>query len=233
MSLTRNEMLDKIKKINDKAKVEDRFSLFMFDCVKRSFKNNNLSDDQLELTYNLVKEWDEVSKLPYNTGMFLNELEKDDTIDVGIHRTNFDYINDGSKILRSNNLEDIMCNGLQNSGHLNAVGGSAVLDNIAPPSTTISRFKGLEGLINLTGSYKNNNTTVIFAFPKGLVDEDFDYMDESKIPSIYDLSEITPRVKNKYIVGALIKDKNGIDSLYLRDEILENRYNMENNISNK
>lgn len=223
--MTKKQINDKVEKIIQNALVNDRFSLYMFDCIKNIIFDPNKPDDQIEFIYDTLKYWDENSHIPYETGRLLNELEQDDTIEPAIHRTYFRYetINNYK---HNESLEDIMCNGLINNGHINAIGGGVFLNEVPDVALTMTPFRGISGIINLAGSYKGNNTTVIAAFPKDLVTEDLENK-ENKENQIYDHHGNFDYIKPKYILGALIKNKTGLDTFYLKNEVLENRYNLD------
>ena len=224
--MTRQKINEKVEKIIQKALVNDRFSLYMFDCVKDIIFDPSRTEEQAETVFDMLEFWDENSHIPYETGRLLNELEQDDTIEPAIHRTYFRYepINGYQ---HNEDLEDIMCNGLINYGHANAVGGAAFLNKEPDVALTMTPFRGITGIINLAGSYKGNNTTIIAAFPKSIVDEDL-YNKNNKENEIYDHHGKFNYIKPKYILGALIKNKNDLDTFYLKSEILENRYNLGN-----
>ena len=220
--MTREEIINKINKRKDLAKMQDRYSLFEFDCVKNSLSNNNA----LETIYNLLEEWDDISNIQYNTGVLLNELIEDPHVILAIHRTKFKYQKFDS-YKHNEDLENIMCNGLYNNGHANAVGGTAVQDGIPDVALTMTPVSGIAGIINLVSIYKGSNTTVIAAFPREYVTDDL----ENKVNmenKIYDYHNGFYYIKPKYLVGAIIKDIDNYDTFYLRDEILENRYKLDN-----
>ena len=196
------DIKNSINKIVDKARIEDRYSLFEFDCVKKSMQNSNIIND----IYKLIKDWDDISNIQYNTGVLLNELIEDPDVVVAIHRTKFEYKKYDS-YKHNEDLENIMCNGLYNNGHANAVGG-AVQDGIPDVALTMTPIDGIAGIINLVGRYRENKTNM-----------------ENKI---YDYHNGFYYIKPKYIVGAIIKDIDNYDTFYLRNEILENRYKLDN-----
>lgn len=207
--MEKQEILKKIDDINNKALIDDRFSLFMFDTVKEKLKNNDLSVENLSKVYEMLKPWDDKSSIEYKTGKLLNELEQNDNIIVGFHRTKLD--------LTGNDLKDIVNNGLINYGHINAVGSSA-LNEIPQLALTMTPLKGIAGIINLTASYHDNNTVIISAFPSKLVDEEL-YTKKENLTKIYEISDKTqPRVRPEYIIGAILKEEKQ-DKFYSTNKI--------------
>ena len=80
---------------------------------------------------------------------------------------------------------------------------------------------GMAGYINLLASYHSNDTVVVSVFPKGLLYDDGEIIDNSFYDKIYDLSVFPPKVKREFMAGAILKKKNGLDEFYTRDEIVE------------
>lgn len=226
--MTKEELRNKIYKKIDLARVEDRYSLFEFDCVKKKFFNDFTNTDAIESLYDLLEGWDSSSRIPYNTGVLLNELIEDKNIVPAIHRTKFKYTNIGD-YKHNDDLENIMQNGLYNNGHANAVGGTAVQDGIPDVLLTMTPLRNISGIINLVGRLRGSNTTVIAAFPKELVTEDLENK-RGMETSLYDYHDSFYYIKPEYIVGALIKDndRSKLDAFYLKNEILENRYKLDN-----
>ena len=70
--MTKQEIINDIEIRINNAKVNDRFSIFMFNCVKDKVFDKNIKDDYLEMLYDILQQWDENCKLPYNTGVLLN-----------------------------------------------------------------------------------------------------------------------------------------------------------------
>ena len=195
-----------------------RFSLFDAKFAVDSF-NKNLNYESAKSYYEIIEDWDEKCNLPYEVGVSLDKLATDNT--VMIHRTHLGLDTSTEGLIYNDVLFDIMNDGLKNQGHANAVGGSAFSD--LPPSLTLTMtpLKGLSGYVNLLASYKSNDVIIVAAFPKELVDDEGEVTDQSRYCDIYDLSEFPPRVKKKYMVGAILKKDNGLDEFYLRDEVIQ------------
>lgn len=223
--MKQQEIIDSIKKTIDKARIEDRYSLFEFDCIKKVLQDENNLKNKSNNIYEIVREWDEISNIQYNTGVLLNEFIEDPKVVLAMHRTKFDY-EEINNYKHNNDLENIMCNGLYNNGHANAVGG-AVQVGIPDVSLTMTPINGLSGIINLISRYRGSNTTVIAVLDKEYVTDDLEIKPNME-NKIYDYHNGFYYIKPKYIVGAIIKDIENYDTFYLRDEILENRYKLDN-----
>jgi hypothetical protein len=135
-----------------------------------------------------------------------------------IHRTNLGFDPDESGLQQNDILENIMNDGLMNSGHLNDNGA---YDKKPLLTSTLSPLTGLSGVINLISSYKDNDVTIIVAFPKRIVNAEGNIINQSDYSVVYDVSKYPPKVKPEYIVGAILKKKNGLDEFYSREEIIE------------
>ena len=221
--MTKKQIYNDIEKRIDKAKVEDKYSLFMFDCVKKVLKKDP------ELVYDTIVGWDDICSISYEDGQLINELMNDKDNIIAFHRTRFNYREDNG-LLHSDNLDNIMCNGLINFGDKNAIGGS-VFSSIPPSiNKTMTPLIGIAGIIQLVGSYKSNNTVVFASFPRELVDDELKLKNDKDIDKIYYKDGIEYVIRPEYIQGAIIKNNNGFDKYYLKNEILESRYNMEHNI---
>ncbi|MBR4262208.1 MAG: hypothetical protein IKQ35_02460 [Bacilli bacterium] len=213
---------DILRIVNDAA-AQGRFSLFMCSDIKNNFTKDK-SLDTVEFFYDLCKGWDEMCNIPLNFGLFLDELSQDESVVVGLHRTNIRYGERNGDVPSSNDLVDMMENGLINYGHANAVGGSAFMKD-PPPSLTFSPLKGITGYINLVGSYNGNNTVVLACFPSELVDDELGIKDRSRIDELYDMSGNNARVRPEHMMGAIIKNNNGLDEVFTKEEILSSKLN--------
>ena len=227
--MTRKEILNEIEVKINKAKVHDKYSIFMYDCIKKVFYDNRNDSTKLEILYDTLNSWEDYNNIPYDIGFLLNSLEQDKKNTVAIHRTRFEYKNINNFPYDSK-LVDIMTNGLINYGHNNAIGGSAFLNTIPNLSLTMTSLEGISGIINLVASYRSNNTTIIMVFPNNLVDSELG-IKNNKENEIYDYKNKKYYVKPKYIIGALIKNNNNLDKFYSKDEILNKIYNSKYNVA--
>ncbi len=203
-----------------KAYQEGKFSLFhtkiINDLLNRTNDYKSLKD-----VYDRIKSYENDYNIPYNFGVSLEALVNNPNLVVCIHRTNLG-LNRDSGIPESKDLTSIMESGLINYGHGNAGGGSAVSIGAPNLTHTTSAIDGEAGYINLVKSLMNNDTTILLAFPKELVESDGNIR-LGKENKIYDIdSHQRYFVKNEFILGALLKKENGLDEFYTRDEIIEN-----------
>ena len=208
---------EKVKIRRNAAHKKGRFSLFDAKFATDIFSKGT-KYEYLNLSYDMISGWDEICNLPYDVGVSLDRLANDST--VMVHRTRLDLDRDSQGLTCNEVLHSIMDEGLKNYGHMNAVGGGAFSSE--PPSLTLTMtpLTGISGYINLLGSYHDNDTTIIAAVPKELVDSK-GYVNKN-VPwdKVYDLSEYPPKVKREFMVGAILKKNNGLDEFYTRDEIV-------------
>ena len=204
----------KIELIKQKDNLKGKFSLFD-SSFAREFFSKDLEYNKRKYFFDLINDWDEKCNIPYNIGISLDRIAKDNT--VMIHRTKLDIDND---VENNENLQNIMNNGLRNYGHGNAVGGSAFVDD---PSLTLTMtpLKGISGWINLLSSWHENDSVIIAAFPKELVKDDGEFANDKSASMIYDYNGKIPSVKSEYLVGVIIKKEDTLDEFYTRDEIKE------------
>ena len=203
-------ILNKIQKEKlDKSK-SGEYSLFDASFVK-------LTDDNMEIVYDILSGWDKECKIPKDVGEFLNQISNDPENAVAIHRT---HMYEESNVL----IEKIAKEGLINNGHIMSSGAGGGIPSL---SLTLSPLVGMTGFINLVGSYKNNNLTVIYSFPTNLVDkETLEFKNDDAIKQVYDFKNRV-YIKPEYIVGAIVKGKNGeLDKFLTHDEMLS--LNMKN-----
>lgn len=220
--MDKNSIISNVKKIREQALIDNRYSLFDFSCVRKCIEKDDIEIYALNSIYDIVSGWDELSKLDIETGKLLDRLEQNGDVTVGFHRTKLD--------LDGNDLEDIMENGLINYGHINAYGGTAVLSNLPPLSLTMTPLSGITGLVNLTGRYHDNNTTILAVFPSNIVDDELNTKNERN-SDVYNIdNEKNPRIKPDYLIGALIKNSDGLDKFYTRDELIKGQYKNKNEI---
>ncbi len=219
MKNEKEELLKRIDEIKKEAERNGRFSLFHAKCLGSRFNQNNTYDG-MKYLFDIIEGWDKYCNLPYNLGISLEGFVNDPSIVVGVHRTNLNIKKDENGFPVSTGLDKIMSEGLINYGHANAYGGGA-FTSIPAISLTMTPLKGLEGYINLVGRYHNNDAIILAAFPRELVDDDCDIIDYSRANEIYNISTFWATVKPEYLMGAIVKNDNGYDEFYTRDEIVE------------
>ena len=196
-------MQSEIDSIIENAEENGRYSLFMNDGVMAKL----YGPDRVKL-FATIKKIDSNFNLPLEFGRFLEDVSNDPDYVIGVHRAN--YIYDGDN---SNQLMSVMSEGLLNQ---------KIGNEQARPSNTFTLFdsNSIGGLLAFADGYKENNTTVVAAFPSYAVDEELNIKDEIFIDDIYDMSGDTPRIKPEHIVCAIKKESNGLDSVILRSEFL-------------
>ena len=207
-------LLKKIGLQREEAHKNGRFSMFDIGII-----NENMNYDSLRNMYTILNSWESSCNIPYSVGESLITLMKDNT--VMIHRTNLGLDINQEGLDFNDDLIDIMSNGLKNQGHINAAGGGAFTKGYPPLTLTMTSLEGLSGFINLVSSYKENDTIIITAFPKDLVNKEGNLVQGHNYSEIYELDDNIPRVKNQYMVGAILKKKNRLDEFYTRDEIIK------------
>lgn len=210
------ELIDQKRKKN---KENGKYSLFYSKKIDNIFfKYKNAKYSSIKDLYNMISSWDNRCKLSYEDGVSLDEISNDPNYTIAIHRTNLGLDN----ISKSNELKDIMTNGLTNYGHMNAFGGSGFIKSPHLGLTT-SVFSGIDGYINLIASYKNNDAVIIFAFPSDIVNGELD-IKKNHEQEIYNYDErymYQATIKPEYIIGVLVKGKEGkLDKFYTREELL-------------
>ena len=217
------QLRNKIQKKQKDAFVDGRFSLFHVREFSRYFGRNS-NYQLMESMYEIIDGWDKSCNLPYDFGEKLSELASNDEYTVCIHRTRLDVDKEKAGIPESDDLVNIMENGLVNYGHSNAVGGSAFMSNSVPGlGLTTTPLVGIEGYINLVGSYHGNDATIIMVFPSNLVGKDGEIKQGIDPSLVYDLSGRNPVIKNEFLYGAVLKKNNGYDEFYTRDQIVQSK----------
>lgn len=220
-----NSIIVKKKEINNKinqAIENDRFSLFELCFVKDFFRKIEIlnNEEAYKDIFEMVDGWDNRCKLPRKAGEYINKmiLENPDCI-LAIHRTYLGHYDRSNQIPYNKLLEDIMKIGLTNNGH--AMQGGET-DNPSLSLTT-NPLDSLGDIVNLIGSYNSNNTTILLMFPRNLIDEELDFINKEDAEKIYTLDYNIPHINPDYILGAIIKNKNGLDEFYTREELLNSK----------
>lgn len=214
----------KIDLIKENAHNKGKFSLFDAKFAEDIF-NKNTNYDYLNSMYDILKSWEDSCNLPYNIGISLDRMTSDNV--VMFHRTNLGLDREKSGLEYDENLLSIMRDGLKNFGHLGS--GGASNDNRIPLDLTMTPLNGITGYINLVGSYKSNDVIILAVFPKKFVKDDGEVVNESNYSDIYDLDDITPKVKKEYMLGVILKKDNGLDEFYTRDEVISAFANKKQN----
>lgn len=188
---------------------------FAFEFLDRCAKENDY--ERFEMFYNMIKSWDDVCTLSLETGQYVSNLWLSDLNKLpAIHRTHlYDYSNEDG-IPYCDDLHSIMSDGLVNYGHAN-LGAPQDIPALSLTTTPLDNFTGM---LNLIGSYKNNNTTVILQFPREYVGEDLQFRNDQAADVIYDRSSGFCVIKPEYILGAIVKSDNDFDQFYSKEQLL-------------
>jgi len=221
------ELLIEISNNQKNMQESNRFSLShtqSFNDLLEKAKNYEIDYDKLKSIYDIFGSWDKYSTVPYDLGIWLDNETKNPDTTLAIHRTNFPAL-DIEDLSKCEQLESIMNKGLVNYGHIN-VGGNVGIPEVA---LTMSPLSTATDFINLIGSYKDNNVTIIASFPSNIIDDECHFINknEETIQEIYNFEDenySVPFIKPEYIIGALIKNEKGIDTFLTRAELL-NVYN--------
>ena len=195
------------------AMADDRYSFFEFDyCREVLQKMERLNDfKRYEFFYNLMYGWDEVCNFDRETGEYLNSLFVDPNYVTAIHRGYLGPINP-NEVMANRNISDIMNLGLINNGH----GMQGVFDDIPSLALTTTPMTSFGDLINLVGSYKDNNATVVLQFPTEEVDSDLSFKGKDVYIKRNGINYIDP----KYVKGIIVKQENARDKYFSKEELL-------------
>ena len=208
------EKKEKVRQAIEKATEEGRFSFFEFYfCQDALSKVEKLNDyKRYEFFYDIMNSWEDSCTFSRETGEQLDSFFTDPRTVSAIHRTNAGIIDYSSEVPTSNILNSIMKDGLINNGH--AMQG--VFMDIPSLSLTTTPVTTFGELVNLVGSYKGNNAIVVLDFPTELVNPDLSFKGED----IYTKKDGYNVIDPQYIRGAVIKNVNGRDRFYTKEQIL-------------
>ena len=214
IALLKGKIALKKKAAHDQGK----FSLFDTQYATDTF-NKDSNYKGLASIYEIIEKLEDNCNLSYGTGISLDKLASDNI--VMCHRTNLGLNRKEPGLEYNEALLSIMSDGLKNYGHMNAAGGSAFSAAIPSLTVTMTPLKGLTGYVNLLSPYKDNDAIILCAFPKEILEEDGDVLNESNYSDIYNLDGAVPSVKKEYMLGVILKKNNGLDEFYTRDEVIE------------
>lgn len=211
----REEINERIRK----AISEDRFTFFELyeirDILDKAEKTNDF--EKYKFFYDVTMQWDKVCKLSRDAGEMINNIcENNKDKILAIHRTFLGEMDFDNNIPSNVNLSSILNDGLINNGH----GMQGGFSKVPELSLTTSPLSGFGGFINMIGNYKNNNVTVILAFPKEEVDEDLSFINEDSSNKIYIKNGNLNMINPSYILGALIRNDSGIVEYYPKEVLL-------------
>lgn len=212
------KQLEKDEKIR-KAHEVGRYSFFENDFANEFLdKCVQVNDYDRYITfYNMIESWDDVCNLSLESGEYVSNLWLSDLDKIpAIHRTNLGPYEHEFGIPQNNLLEEIMDRGLINNGH----GMQGAFVGTPSLALTTMPLDSFTGMINLFGSYKSNNTTIILQFPRELVRKDLEFTSKDASKIIYDNSNGLNIIKPEYILGAIVKSDDGLDQYYSKEQIL-------------
>ena len=190
------------------------FSLYHARFANDILKLNNY--EAVNSICEMIDSWEGSYIIPYKVGISIDSFVNNPNLVVCIHRTKLQMEEKDAPI--NGRLKNIMEEGLINYGDVNAYGGSGFSNKIPDLIKTTTPLVGLSGYINFISSYHQNNVIVMMSFPKEFVSKHGEIIGDYS--NVYDLSEKNPRVKPEYMMGAIVKDENGVFNFYTKDEII-------------
>lgn len=213
------EKEEEVREKIDKAHAQGRYSFFendfAYEFLDKCVKENDY--DRYMVFYDMIDGWDRECNLSLETGQYIGNLWLSDPNKIpAIHRTYLDGYTYQNGMPYSEDLFNIMEEGLYNYGHAN-LGAVVGIPDLSLTTTPLDSFTGM---INLIASYKHNNTTIIMQFPRELVDNSMGFTSKEAIDTIYDQSTGYCVIKPEYILGAVVKSDDGFDQFYSKEQIL-------------
>ena len=209
---------EELAAILNKAFDDGRYSFFEFDRIKEILaKCEKINKyDKYEFFFDLAHGWDEQCNLSRTAGEQINTFMRDESNVTAIHRTDVGRITTKEGLPNNKNINSIMNEGLINNGH--AMQGAYT--DIPPLSLTTSPLITFGDLINLVGSYKNNNVTIILQYPRELVTDDLHFTSEELGKKFYSGEGKEHVIEPEYVMGVIVKSKDGLDEFYSREQLL-------------
>ena len=207
------DRLQEIKEKIQKKNAEGKYSLFSTDVVQKY-----VNSDSIDIVFDIISYWDEHCNIPIELGEFLNSISSDERNLVAFSRFfigTLDSKNPGE--VKSNEIVDIASNGLKNNGHINSSGAHQELNS---PSDALTPLKGIEGWIQLVGSYKNNNSVILYSFPSKFIDSECHFKDNKFASEIYDFDDNIVHFKPEYLIGMIVKNKDAVDVFISKDDMI-------------
>lgn len=204
---------EKIKNSIMKKNMSGRYSLFSAESLKKYLK-----PDMIELTYDVIKEWDERCNLPIDLGKFLDKISMDQNNIIAFSRVYISKLEEKEKIIESDEIVSIATDGLANNGHVNSSGASQEVNS---PSDVLSALKSLEGWINLVGSYKKNNAIILYSIPSKIMDDTCHFTSYTAANYLYNYDKNkVPHIKPEFLIGMIVKNNGAPDLFLTRDDML-------------
>lgn len=196
----------------NKKLIQGKYSLFSTDI-----SDKYLNTDAEEIYFDVIKEWDEKCNLPVELGETLNRMSNDKNNIIAFSRVFISKLNCPGIII-SNEIYDIANHGLKNNGHINS---SGAVQRINQPSNVLTPLINIEGWINLIGSYKGNNATILYSIPKKYITDDCYLKKDEYANSIYNFAENCTYIKPEFLIGMIIKNKDYPDIFLTREDMLQ------------
>lgn len=190
----------------------------MDDTIYRLAEDKKDGFKKIEYLFEMASGWDKTVEVDYKVGKTLDNLANNPEYEVLIHRANL-FLDDNNL---SPDLINIMENGLRNQGHINATGGGGV--NIGAPSLglTTTPLKGTSGYINLISNWHGNDSIIVLAIPKDLLNKEGDFYNPD---DIYNKDGNDYYIKPEFIIGNVVKKNNKLQVAESKEEILERANN--------
>ena len=209
---------EELAAILNKAFDEGRYSFFEFDRIKEILEKCEKINkyDKYEFFFNLAKGWDEQCNLSRAAGEQINTFMRDESNVTAIHRTDVGRITTKEGLPNNRVINAIMKDGLENHGH--ELQGAFM--DLPPLSLTTTPLITFGDLINLVGSYKNNNVTIILQYPRELVTNDLHFTSEELGRKFYNMDGDVHVIDPDYVMGVIVKSKDDLDEFYSREQLL-------------
>ncbi len=204
---------NRIKKQIELKNSQGKYSLFSAKSLA-----NYIRPSMVELTYEVIKEWDESCNLPIELGEFLDNISLDENNIVAFSRVYISKLEEKEKIIESDEIVSIATDGLANNGHVNSSGASQEVNS---PSDVLSPLSGLEGWINIVGSYKRNNAVILYSIPSKIMDDTCHFTSNSASNYLYNYDKYkVPHIKPEFLIGMIVKNNGAPDLFLTRDDML-------------
>lgn len=192
---------------------QGKYSLFSTDACQKQLNTS----ENVDLIFDIIDEWNDACNLPLDFGQFLNNMTRDNENLIAFSRVYIGELETEGPV-QSEEIVDIATNGLLNNGHINS---SGVAQRVNSPSDVLSPLVGLAGWINLIGKYKNNNAVILYSLPKQYITDSCHFKDERYAKEIYNFDGNLTHIKPEYLIGMIVKNKDGIDVVLTKDQMLQ------------
>lgn len=210
------DMLNDLDKYKSISKQENKYLLLGTSWVREKLLDPNISKEGRKYLFNLYKEWDDYGNISLELGTYIETLVNDDTISLGIHRTNIINNSSNEDLVNNTLLCDIFNNGLKSDGDL---ANDAISKGVIHPSKTISFFSSmLDAIIHIKTSYKGSDGGILVLFPSNLVLKDGTLVAD-KVKDVYDVINNICYIKAEYLAGYIYQD-DGVCIYYQKNKFV-------------